>query len=401
MAARTTVYAEQISEVTKTSTSFSDVVSATHTPGDNETWLYIATCILRYNATNSDGMVNFVHDTAAINMCKWNREPKDTTDLASLTGIYIHTYGAAPGSNTISIEYAGENGTVIVGVQQARIWGIKLESSDKYSNGNTADTTDSTAGAFTDVLDSSVSFTPASQGDYYIIGTMEYRCSSSTSVANRRRVDIDGSPEEQCDATVKDVSNYVAHAVMYKKTFTATSHTIKWQIDTASSTFSVAARRGRFAVLRADGFEATYWGEDRTRSSGTEATYQDELSLNPTIASSVKHAVLGSWMLDNNNTTLSSQGKLYDGTTDFQEVIVEANVANDEWGCLVVYEATLTSGSGVTWKTQRRSETTGHTTGIDESAIAILQIAAAVAPAPPNTLGANPLPLLGVGRKAA
>lgn len=383
--ARVTAYAESLGRVSKTTSGFTDVVSLTHTPSDNKTVAYLWSAVADCNDITSDVQIRFNRDTDAVVDAAQNFEAKEGStpvDAFPCGGIVIVSYGASPGSKTVSIEYAAESPST-VGVQYARIVAIELGANDASASGTSVDDT-STSTTFADVTSASASLTPSTTGDYLIIGSIEMKHSVGTSAWAARMV-IDAVNKTSYINGPKDATNYVPGFHLEKVNLASgASRVAKWQfaINSAGTT---SARRGRVLMLRLDDFANSYYGEARTLTGGTDTTYQTKLSLNPTIAQNVEHIVIGAWNKRASSGAVSSYSK-FDDASVLSENLNEATLADNDYPALVAYRATLASGAGVTWTVQRKSETTGATTSVGEAAIAILQTAdsaAAASPFPP------------------
>lgn len=371
--ARITSYAEAIARGFKTTTGYTDRGTAliTHTPSANAIVLYYWESVVDSASLAVSVKLRLYHDTAAIVLNETIFEPQDLTDKHKVSGFYVYTYGASPGSNTVSLEYeTGTNG-IEVGVQEARIWSLELTANDKFVIGT--DTPDSTTGTtLIDATSGALTFTPGSVGDYLILACIEWNRDNVSGDA-QAVIDIDGVDQTQFDGTASDVNDW--HTTFWMEnlvSLSAASHTIKWQFASGINTTQV--RRARVIALRLSDFPGSYYAEARADTSGTEAGYITHQSFNPTIAEAVKHFILSAyWVFCDTSISQSAQGRLFNGTTAFGESINEANESSDEFGQSTGYEATLAAGAGVTWTTQRLAENT-NTTGMRESAIAILQI---------------------------
>lgn len=376
MAARVYSSASQIAEVSKSTTGYTDAGSCalTHTPNDNTDVLYIWSARVSIDSVANDVQIRLYHDTASTELAVVNYEAQESsgpTDYRSVGGVCVVSYGSSPGSQTISLEYAAETGGSVATVKDARIVAIQLTSNDKFSTGTaTADSSTSTTDA--DVSSSSVTFTPGSSGDYLILWSGEGSFSATNAYA-RMRLTVDGADEYRIQQSVQDATNYVCFSGAEKVTLDATSHTLKLRFS-GSNTGTSNARRGRVVALRLSDFDASYFSEDRTGSSGGGTSYTDVLTYNPTISNAVDHLVIGAWVKSSNSTSVSAYTQFTDGTVTIEDVN-EANFSGDNWPGLIAYVADVPSGSGTTYKTSRKAEGS-VTVGCKENAIAILQLEA-------------------------
>ena len=403
MAARTTAYAESLGEVSKTTTGFTDVVLLTHTPNSNTDVLYFWSASMQVVSTADDVQFQVNHDTGSTVYAEGNIEAHESSspvDYYAVGGVFVISYGASPGSQDISIEYASETGGVTVKAKDARIWALELGANDKFVNGSSTPQADSSASSFTDLTSGSLTFTPGSTGDYLILSSLEMN--GSTSTLGLFALDEDGAiPGDTAQVLLSDTTTWLPLTTFDVINLDTSSHTIKIKFDT-NGAITWNGRRGRVIALRLSDFEQSYTNENRTASSGSGTSYTTASSLNPTIVNAVKHVVLASWWHGENSTTSSTYSQFTNGTTVFAENIYEtqSGTSTIRKAPAVAYEATLAAGSGVTWSIQRKSETAIFS-NIDETIIAILQIEAAgggTVYGSTTKLSANPLPILGVGR---
>ena len=110
MAELTNAYAEStgrstVTGIGSTTVGAANKVRLTHTPGDNETWLYLWDCLFDYNTSTDGGFLRFRNETLSADWANIDYEPQDTTDRISLGGLKVHTYGASPGSQDIDIDF--------------------------------------------------------------------------------------------------------------------------------------------------------------------------------------------------------------------------------------------------------------------------------------------------------
>lgn len=386
MVARASAKAEQLTEVTKTTTGFTDVCALTHTPADNSTWVYLVSADARVASISSDIRIRGIHDTDTTVFANANYESQESAspnDVFSFSGFYVKTYGASPGSQTISIEYAAETAGVTVGVKNARVVGFELSTNDDASAGSTTDNTTTDAVNYTTLTSSTLTLDlsgEAGDTDWIILAVAE-SSSSSNGVFAVLATHVDGTIQAVQGMGPQDTTNYTSFAWVERLTLSAASHDIDVRLRSNTGGTQVQGRRGKVLALKVDDLEAVYYAEARTRTSGTGTTYASHQDYNPTIDQAVTHLILGSWWKDGNSTSVSSYARFYDGTTVFAEDINEMNLTGNEHARFVADTATLASGSGVTWSVQDRSETTSATTGTAESAICIIQLAADAASA--------------------
>lgn len=383
MATRVVTTAEQLTEVTKTGAgtdSYADAGTAvlTHTPSNNAKVLYIVSAEARVSVANADINIRFHHDTATTVLAECNYESKEASspnDRFPFCVAVVVEYGASPGSNVLSIEYSNENTANTVGVGNARIVAIELGANDYFSAGSATPDTDATQSSFSDATSSSIS---VPDGEYVILGTLEGN-ENNTGERLISQVTIDATPFFPHEIFFKDAANWISIPFGPLKTTLSGggSHTIKWQFDTQTTGATASARRARLIALKVSDWDGDYYTEERTEAGGTDATYQTFESLNPNIAQAGDHLIIAGWRMLNSSTTISSYSQLFDGTGAILEHVNEGlSTVTYVAAALVAYVDELAAGTGQTWSIQRKSETTGTTTSIDEASIVVLQIEA-------------------------
>lgn len=378
MASRQHYYAESLGESTTTSTTYGDKVALTFTPDANSDYLFIWTA----KATNtsnitSDYKVRLFDDTGSTTLAELNIEGKDVSstagDYQSVGGIAQMSFGASPSSQTVSIEFAAETATNTIRISNATITAIKKHASDQFASADSSTTTSSTT--FQDKA--TLTFTPATQGDYLILSSCEWNDDGGGNGGEYRLLDPTSTAIALQSRFPQDAATFYPWNTIIQQNLTASSKTYKTQWRALGTGTSVMThRKSRIYALRLDTLPNYFYGEARSRTTTTSTTYQDKVTLTDTPAA-FNQLRIAVGMSDGNVTNNSSFINFDQGGSSLYEVLYEPSISGGVDGTV---SATMTasrytgSGSSTTWKTQFRSEATALTTGFASSAIAVLQL---------------------------
>lgn len=370
MATRSNYSAASSGESSNTTSTPSNKVTLTYTPDDNSDYLEFFSCLTQIDSTGVDYVGDFYDNTAGSQLCYHNWEPKDSSDYKWQFGIAKKTYGASPASQTRYIRYANETGSQPSRIKNATAWALKFGAADQYAESNGESTTTSTS--YQDKT--TLTFTPASTGDYLIIWAAEGQA-SGTGENNYYVLDIGGAEYQLCRPQFTDASSYMAVGGMMVANLANSSQTIKIKYKSNVGTVTAKIRNARIFALRLDAFAnalqtASDGGQDNTAST----SYQDGATVTFTPAAR-NHLVLACAMGVSSDNTESGFWKFLQGATDHGEALAEprANANNlPTTAHLIGYIESL-AASSTTWKWQYKAETS-NTTYIDEQVIAVLDL---------------------------
>ena len=373
MAARQNYYQESTGTTTTTDANETTKVTLTFTPDANSDYLYIASALVQ-GVTTEDAQVRVRNDGGtALN--EWNIEFDQTSNWQGVFGNAKESFGASPTEQdiTLTIQREGANNCSI---KEARLFALKLDSQDEYAE-DLSETSIPDDTAFNSMLD--LVFTPASEGDYLIIGSCEDHTNNANSRAHSRIFHSSTGYGEQSNRP-QDITNYEAHGYIVKlSSLAASSQTISIQgARTAISTGTQTLRKLKLVALRLDQFANNYYQESRTGSNTTSSIFQDKTTLSYT-PNSGNHLILGTAHRWHSSSLSEGTTKLRDGSGD---LIAETAVINTSDG-------NRNSGHpGAFFQMLRRSESGGSIdldlayastnnttqTDIDEAAIAVIEL---------------------------
>lgn len=380
MAARQFFHAEDRTETSTTSTTYGDKVALTFTPDANSDYILIW-CAVQKNASNitDDSKVRFFHDTASTVINETTFEGSTSSaplDYIPTYGIKKQSFGASPASQTYSIEFAAETAGNTINCKEASIIAIKMDAADQYAESEAISST--TATTFQDKT--TLTFTPASAGDYLIICSSEWQVDVAGGAMEMKLLDDTSTDRGLTLITPTEILNWLPHGTFIRLNLSAASKTFKTQFRNVSGAVNVDMQRSRIFAMRLDTLDNNYYVESRTRSTTTSTTYQDKATLTATPLAQ-DHLKLYCGIEDGNNAAVNYWWRSIEGAAvEFETVAEAANndvTRNDRPG--ITFRLDTLAASSTTWKTQWRSETTAGTAGFEESAISILQLTVAAA----------------------
>lgn len=372
MAARQNFYAESRTQTSTTSTTYGDKVALTFTPDANSDYV-LMWCALIQNASNitADAKVRFFHDTASSVVNELNHEMAETAapaDYIFAYGIKRFQFGASPASQTWSIEFAAETAGDTINCKEASIIAIKMDAADQYAESEALSSTTSTT--FQDKA--TLTFTPATAGDYLIICSSEGQSDAAANPIEVRLLDSSSTARGLSVLQVKDVLNWHSFGTFIRQNLAASSQTIKTQFRSQGGN-NVDLQRSRVLALRLDKFANNYYAEDLTRTTTTSTTYVDKVTLTQTPVAGL-HLKLFTGVTDGDSINNTSLWRGLEGSTDQGEGAKEPNntSASDHQG--ITFKRDTLAASSTTWKTQFRTDNAAATCGFADSAISIIEL---------------------------
>lgn len=368
MAARETAYAESLGESTTTSTTFQDKVSLAFTGSANTDYVvfYCSTNKASGSGANSEikGLKGATDGPIQV------FDPRDGTDFWAQHWMDFIENGGSPSEVTYKIQFR-MIGLGTSHIKSARIYIIELGANDEFIE---ADGSSSESGStFVDAI--SLTFTPPSVGDYYVIGSA-VRFDNTAGPDHHVRLNHDtasvehGDNEHNSDPAMDDFWN----AGRRFASLAASSQTFSIEHRTEDGDDSVL-REKRLLALRLDDFPASGYAESLSESTTTSTSYQDKNSLVFTPASSREHIIIGGhyWHTAANNQSFF--GRWLDDTVEIQdEHLIEPRGTSANQGHMVGFFDQFTGdGNSHTYESEFHSES-GTTARIRDDTILILQL---------------------------
>ena len=375
MADRDVAKASSATRVSSTSTTYQDALTLTWTPatGSKDYWIIWSALVDRAVTTN-DTLVRLYDSTGAAELSVLNIEPSDTTDVEAVFGMAKWTSPSTPVSQSFILQYAGETGTTVSGVDDMTIVAIESHASDQYVETLAQQSTSSTSYQDRQTL----TFTPAESGDYLIIASAEFTV-DATSIGGVR-LTVDGvashgvDPQDQTDAT-----NYIPWVAVHRVTLDASSHTIKIQNKSIDGS-TAAVRRRRILAIRLDTLRLVSTDYTAGTTSSTDSSNMVDTALTTfTAEASTDYLVLGNQVLYNNSSSFSTRARIRYGSTNFALTLTEPRASGNQQSYFAVGYGQFTAGS-VDARVQYSTETASVTVTAKDRGIYVLDLREAVGP---------------------
>ena len=375
MPARQSFYAESLAESSTTSADWTNKLTLTFTPADNaDYWLFASVAFTNSNGTNDHvGWVSVYHvqaETVLLEQSMQRQEPTSPQDWVGVFGIARLSFGAAPGSQQLDVNINSSHAGDTTKIRDVRLLLIKADPDDAYAESlapvNTSSTSWQTAATLT--------FTPASAGDYLVIGSAT-RASNANLGAMRCRLNDLAGAVTWGDRVwhCKDNWDNQPFAVMEKLTLTDAPHTLQLQYRSESGTLCYI-QGARILALRLDAFDNAWFASNHATQNTTSASNQDFLTLSATPLA-LQHAIIAIGAYNTASTTVSGYLNVAkDGSTVTEWNREAPNAAG--WQCAGLAQRVTLPAVATNWKWRARAETAGTTVNVGNLAIALLQLEA-------------------------
>jgi hypothetical protein len=368
------VYHYQESTTLSTTTSATDQtkVTLTFTPNADKKYVYIWSGQIQASSTSADVRVNLKNGSTVI--AQGNIEDKDTTDFHPVSGIVVEEFGASPSSVTLTLNYSAESGNTAE-IREARIIALELTDNDVYV-ANTADQTNTTTAFSTAVT---LNWTPASAGDYVLLGSTEYRFNAAGEVITK--IVHASTDYGVTTARRQDNTNYHPglHTVYLSNLSGPQTATLQWA-RSATTAGTANSRNAHLLALRVDGFPGAWENSSRARSTTTSNAFQTKADTGATtVVTQAPVLIIGTAVRDHNATNNSAITIISENSTALvaetsQEAVVASttiDVPMGMWGQIDVKNPVADNAS---YQIRYDSETSGTSTGIADAQIVVLQL---------------------------
>ncbi|MGE0256815.1 MAG: hypothetical protein AB7N54_19480 [Alphaproteobacteria bacterium] len=322
------------------------------------------------SSTSLAALYRLHHDTAAAVLGENEFEAREASapvDAYSAHGIARWQTGGTPGSNIFSIEFA-TGGANNARHENARLLAFVLGVGDRYAEDADYFVTVTDSGTWEQALE--LNITPATTGDYLILANADLR--SVLTTGYDVRVVVDGVPQPTFRHFSKDATFFNPWSTLLRVALEGgVEHTIALEFKTGSGTANTTLRRPCLVALREDAFGFVHYAEARERVAGTENTFQTHLASAPDLAAG-DYMVLGSYWFDAASSTVSSFSRLTDDSAVASHHEFESPFSVGNMAVLTAWRVEYEAGARPL-AIERRSETTGTTTGMAEAAILVFQ----------------------------
>lgn len=301
---RTYYYAESTSLLQTIQTTDKNKLNLTFTPQANSRYVYIWSADIGVGSPTIDTRAN-LKNNAGTNLCSTNIAYKDASDVITVSGIAFESFGAAPTSQTLTLNFSTENSAAIARISNARLVAIELKDSDIYVEDITTQTTSSTSLQTAATLN----FTPSTVGDYLIIGSCEFNINNTINGFINLQLTHDSSAYNVATGMCVDTSNFPSGFMQaYLPSLPASNQTVTLDFSTVNAAHIASVRNTRILALKLDDFADHDVQTDSTVTSISSTTYRDKLS-NSEVLDNQKRLVICSSIIGYAEST--SIGNLY------------------------------------------------------------------------------------------
>ncbi len=375
MPARQSFYAESLAESSTTSADWTNTLSLTFTPDDDaDYWLFASAAFTNSSGTNDHvGWASVYHvqaETMLLEQSMQRQEPSSPQDWVGFFGIARLSFGSAPGEQQLDVNINSSHASDTTKIRDVRLLLIKADAADAYTESlgqvNTGSTSWQTATTLT--------FTPASPGDYLVIASATRASDANLGAMRCRLNDITGAITYGDRAWYcKDDWDNQPFAVMEKLSLAAASRTVLLEYRSESGTLCYI-QGARVLALRLDAFDNAWFASNHATQNTTSASNQDSLTLSATPLA-LQHAIIAVGAYNTASTTVSGYLNVARDGSTVEEWNREApNAAG--WQCAGLAQRQMLAAVATTWKWRARAETAGTTVNVAGLALAVLQLEA-------------------------
>lgn len=296
-----------------------------------------------------------------------------TQENESHAGLRRYQSPASPAAQTFKVQFGNANAADTATISDAVLFAVEMDPADQYAESlNLSSTTSAT---YLDKV--TLSFTPASAGDYLLLAVADI--SGSGADATKVRL-FDGTTSfgEEIPQN-REANVYTPWAVAIQRPLTG-AQTWKIQFASTDGTKTARIKNAVIAALRLDaGFAAHYYAEDLGETSTTSTSPVDKLSLSATPAAQ-DHLVISCGHLTNANGFHTVNAFTEEDGANFLvrdgKVATQATSVSRQWWALEKRTPTNAPHAPHAYKTRFYVQTSG-TGRFRNAALALLQLSEA------------------------
>ncbi|MDH7563544.1 MAG: hypothetical protein QHH24_01490 [Candidatus Bathyarchaeota archaeon] len=291
-------YQESIDISSTTSTEYQNKVSISFTPQTSATFMIIASAEVQGSNTNYQTKARLTVNSSTYQELLYR--VKDPTDWYPSCGLKCLTM--IGGANYIvRIQFCTNNAAGTAYIRNARL--LILSAQSEYAESELLSTSSSTS--WQDKV--TLSFTSPADEDYLLIGSANYRGSSTSYEARVRLVqngttvhaDTVGRPGSRTSA------NYYTFGVMRKISLAAGSHDFRIQYCSSSTAATAGINYAHLALIRLSQFDADYYAENEGESTTPASGVWYDKVVNTYTAQERSYLIMGSIAYQAGSTTYS------------------------------------------------------------------------------------------------
>lgn len=263
-----------LSRQTTASITYTDVLSLTFIPNSSATYYILWSALFDCSVTNSNANHRLRNDTSSSNLASPVHRAPNSSDIMSVGGVAKWVSGAAPGSQTFSVEHAVDVVTATVGTADAYLVAIEAAADDTYAESVSNSST--TSNVLSDKV--TLNFTPSTAGEYIIICSCEIAgfIPSSTDGVGRVLLDVNGNQYfDTIDGYFSQTNSQYAswcHAITIS--FSPSMQSLKIRFASSDNTTTAQIRQARILAVRLDSFSRAHTAQNVTRQTTIQQTPQ-------------------------------------------------------------------------------------------------------------------------------
>jgi hypothetical protein len=331
-------YQENIGVSSTTSTTYQDKVVISFTPQTTASFVILATAEAQGSSTSYQARVQLVVNSGTYQELRYR--VKDTTDWYPFCGLKRLTLDGGT-AYSIKIQFCTSNSAATASIRNARILILSLQS--EYAESEALSTTSNTN--WEDKV--TLSFTPTTNEDYFIIATANYRGSATNRDVNIRLIQDDtvihtdtiGRPGSDTTAS------YYTFGVMRRITLNATSHNFKIQYCSSATPGIAGINYAHIVAIRLSQFDVNYYTESEAESiPGASNTWYDKV-VNTYSANAGDYLIMGSISCMSGSTSYSVGLDFQTESTSRQLPLVEHRASTTYESAFFLTKQTLSAGS--------------------------------------------------------
>lgn len=358
-------------------TTYQDKCTLTFTPGSNETWLLIATWLIKESSVSYYVKAKLTRTSGTpVDFNEQIYYPKNVADYVAGGCFAYETFGVSPPAQTYKIQYGTSNTLGTAYIKEAKIIAIRLESGDQ----KTANASPITYYATTNWQDGvGVTWTPGA-GDYLILASADMY-QGSASYQSKAQVLVDSTAYSSMILYPVNAANRHPWCVVKKVTLTNASHTIKIQYATNSTNSAryVGIKCQFLVILKLSDFPTNDYAEVEARTTyNASVNYQDKTTLSNTPVNGWPYVALASAGGDESSASYQEGMQLIQGATVLGESLHAPQNTAERHFPYVCSKYITGAGSSITWKIQYKTTNVSGTAAIQDARIIILRLTAPI-----------------------
>ena len=331
-------YQESLEVSSTNSTTYQDKVSISFTPQVTADFMIIAAAEVQGSSTSYQAKAQLAVDSTTYQELAYR--VKDITDWYPFNGLKRLTLTGGT-TYSIKLQFCTNNAIGTASIRNARLLILSLQS--EYAESEGLSTTTSTIWQDKATL----TFTPASDGEYLVIATANYR-GSSTSRDVYIRLIQDGTiihAETSGRPGSGTTANYYTFGVMRKVNLDTSQHNFQIQYSSSAASGTAGINFAHIVAVRIDQLDNNHYAENETESSPAVVGAWADKVQNTYTADNGDYLMIGSIAYKSGNTNNAVGIDFQTESTSRQTTLVEHRNVNDYESAFFMTKQSLVAGS--------------------------------------------------------